>query len=368
MDTGRHHGHLRRGAAAEGARGPSRPVRTTSDRPRRGRATPDCPRRRGFTLVELLVVIAVIVILVGILFPTFNSAREQALASNCQMNLKRLADVLHVRTAESSGSLPACEAWISFVIKQQAPSLLICPSDTLTSVQTRADSSDLAQLYLLHKHGSSMYFHRLADLLAGNLGNDSQMHVLVAGNYGTPPPEEGNWNWLLNQPVVGGTIRDNQVAISIDNDAAVLITYGEVITIHSLTGQVASMASNHYLCKGDWQSGWENQVVMRLWGDDYHQIDPRSPYTLSSGLSSYGMNNQVRQTTPRLDQLMLIDARRSVLDFAGLGSYIDDEDVILPRHMGKANLTTVEGSVRAITLDELNLELGKPDGGIWKSR
>jgi hypothetical protein len=36
--------------------------------------------------------------------------------------------------------------------------------------------------------------------------------------------------------------------------------------------------------------------------------------------------------------------------------------------MGKANLTTVEGSVRAITLDELNLALGKPDGGIWKSR
>jgi prepilin-type N-terminal cleavage/methylation domain-containing protein/prepilin-type processing-associated H-X9-DG protein len=47
--------------------------------------------RRGFTLIELLVVIAIIAILAAILFPVFARAREKALQSSCQSNLKQMA-------------------------------------------------------------------------------------------------------------------------------------------------------------------------------------------------------------------------------------------------------------------------------------
>ena len=48
-------------------------------------------RPAGFTLVELLVVIAIIGVLVGLLLPAVQSARESARRNACQTNLKQLA-------------------------------------------------------------------------------------------------------------------------------------------------------------------------------------------------------------------------------------------------------------------------------------
>jgi prepilin-type N-terminal cleavage/methylation domain-containing protein len=55
----------------------------------------DRPTSRGFTLVELLVVIAIIGTLVGLLLPAVQSAREAARQSACQNNLKQLGIAAH---------------------------------------------------------------------------------------------------------------------------------------------------------------------------------------------------------------------------------------------------------------------------------
>ena len=62
--------------------------------------------RRGFTLVELLVVIGIIALLISILLPALRLAKEKANAVKCQANLRQLMQGFLYFTNDNKGSLP----------------------------------------------------------------------------------------------------------------------------------------------------------------------------------------------------------------------------------------------------------------------
>ncbi len=64
------------------------------------------PRPRAFTLVEMLVVVAILGILAAILFPAFARARENARRASCMSNLKQLDLGLLQYTQDYNERLP----------------------------------------------------------------------------------------------------------------------------------------------------------------------------------------------------------------------------------------------------------------------
>jgi len=63
-------------------------------------------RRRAFTLVELLVVIGIIAILIGVLLPTLQKARESANRTACLSNVRELANCMRIYAATFHDEVP----------------------------------------------------------------------------------------------------------------------------------------------------------------------------------------------------------------------------------------------------------------------
>src|SRR5688572_14108756 len=65
-------------------------------------------RGRGFTLVELLIVIGLIALLISLLIPALSRAREQSNRVKCMANLRTLGQAMFLYAANHKDRLPNC--------------------------------------------------------------------------------------------------------------------------------------------------------------------------------------------------------------------------------------------------------------------
>jgi prepilin-type N-terminal cleavage/methylation domain-containing protein/prepilin-type processing-associated H-X9-DG protein len=93
--------------------------------------------RRGLTLIELLIVIAIICIIAAILFPVFVKAREDSRAAQCSSNLKQLGIAL-IQYNQDYDELEPCgidqydrmNGWASEIYSYvKSSAVYICPDD-----------------------------------------------------------------------------------------------------------------------------------------------------------------------------------------------------------------------------------------------
>ena len=95
--------------------------------------------QKGFTLIELMIVIAIIAILAAILIPNFLHARSEAQTSACEGNEKQIATALEEYAVDNNGSYGAGGAVTSSLLGTTY--LGVTPVDPVNSSQYSVSTS-----------------------------------------------------------------------------------------------------------------------------------------------------------------------------------------------------------------------------------
>jgi prepilin-type N-terminal cleavage/methylation domain-containing protein/prepilin-type processing-associated H-X9-DG protein len=68
--------------------------------------TPNCKNRNGFTLLELLVVVAIIAILIALLLPAISRAKDKTKQTVCKNNLQQISLGIHMYLDDQNNGSP----------------------------------------------------------------------------------------------------------------------------------------------------------------------------------------------------------------------------------------------------------------------
>lgn len=318
------------------------------------------PRRNGFTLLELIVVVAVAAVLIALLLPALSGLKAAGRTAYCASNLNQLRLALTANPQKDPYSmLPPPEQWVEHIFGRGVGDAAICPADGREDLG--AGIFDNVVIRQRANTGEKIET-TIDDLLLGR-SPDDQVSFYYGGNYLVAPFVErgyGNLNvdswsaWVVDRlnaefgPGIASPedVPDHVGWVTIDASAMVTFEFGGEVTIksHRRADFMTWGGSDHWVIH-------EGDVQLQLGGK--HSDGDTGSFTVAGGVLSYGMNSQIRDDQSLDTQVLLLDYHKLVADRDAADGAVDDFAAFFAgRHHGRANVLRVDGSITKMTPEQ----------------
>jgi prepilin-type processing-associated H-X9-DG protein len=321
-------------------------------------------RRTAFTLAELLTVIAVIVVLLVIVTPSYQQSIRLARATLCRNNLAQLSTAFsthsggaNARTLQGAFRLPEADSW-------PAVPYNVCPAKDIFICPEKEEKSMFA--------APRNPMEGLRYTNSGYNRNDRGWDVAFA-EVGL-----GKMNFGTRR---GRDSRGEYIEVGLDDNSEVTADYMDrdghdgILRVYVNVNGRAVIKLMKYSCG-------ENNCVL-YYGKpcfpDNDHTDPADPYygwlgpgtskngmerVLSEGMQcTYGINERSGELRHGGGQVLLVDYDKTTVDLsdAKCSSLLS---AAAQRHLGKLNVLFADGAVRATRPIQLDPLLG--DKNIWE--
>ncbi|GAB4108014.1 MAG: hypothetical protein Kow00105_13420 [Phycisphaeraceae bacterium] len=159
---------------------------------------------QAFSIIELMVVVAILSLLMGLLLPALAKARESARSANCLANLKQITNGFHLLADDNDGRLPDLDDDQPWDLRVQSyldtdAHVFVCPSDDLAAEDLAAGFAGLSyswrEWFEVGDASASLSGRRLDEVKATDL-------ILVFENLA-----DRHRDWHLNAATVDASAR-----------------------------------------------------------------------------------------------------------------------------------------------------------------
>ncbi len=354
-------------------------------------------KRAAFTLVEVLVVVAIIGVLIALLLPAVNSARESGRSAQCKNNLHQLGLAYnHVGTERSSEepTVAMASRWITTLLPsvENIADTYFCPDDrerrqsdsdknSITSEGVLVGGKPPPSLVLGKAQNAKAVLYSEKenyDLTSGvsvDLSKPGKVSSASGKSGGSVPAGTKVDTYLLHfdPPGSSGTVTNVKVAFTAEILGVILSTGGLRATdkqlgvdtctydtkqsargmelgaeIVELSGDMLTFKIDRLIVTGCME---EARIITRVGG---------------VGASSYGMNNRVNRFSKDSTRILLVEYNKIVADVVGPSAADVWTEQVAPRHFKTANVLFGDGHVESRTPDSIDPRNADIYNEIWR--